>query len=558
MRKQLQNLSFRRSILALVLLLLLTNVVSIGLVMTSSNSKTQEVALVSKNQALSQQISVLLMQYVAGDEDAGIQCAVKARQYAENLKLVKEGGAVAGTTLVMTPAEGSVRKPIEQAMSDIIEIQRNLDSLWTIDRTYDSTYYETVINENITDTGIFYDTVDVEHSLKVSNPEIYAAGASVNEKVFGLTRADAEITELYLAAIDAGKARLNFWLWILLGFAVVLTIFVYLLVRLGWHKPMRHVRRQLDAISKGNYGNQVAFVGRSELGKLGSSVNSLGRKLEKVASFVNAFRQGRLDHSEAVFEDSEFYSDDTFIQDLLETQKQLRKSAEENDKRLWINKGFAKFGDILQSTTDDVEALSRNVISNLVKHLEINQGGIFILEGEDAGDPFLELKASYAYDREKFVQKRIGIGVGLIGACYLEKQTTYLTEVPDDYAFIRSGVGAAVPKCLLLVPLLVNGECLGVLELGAFTVLEPQEVEFVEQLAENIASTISNVRINARTLALYEQSQSQAELMKSQEEEMRQNLEELHATQEEMVRKEREYLDRIRELEEGQAEAEQS
>jgi thiaminase len=88
-----------------------------------------------------------------------------------------------------------------------------------------------------------------------------------------------------------------------------------------------------------------------------------------------------------------------------------------------------------------------------------------------------------------------------------------------------------------------------VLELASFKTYKDHEIEWVERLAESIASTVASVRANENMRVLLEQTQQQAEEMKSQEEEMRQNMEELSATQEEMSRKEREYINRISELE---------
>jgi methyl-accepting chemotaxis protein len=113
----------------------------------------------------------------------------------------------------------------------------------------------------------------------------------------------------------------------------------------------------------------------------------------------------------------------------------------------------------------------------------------------------------------------------------------YLIEIPKEYIEITSGLGGANPNALLLVPLLIEEEVLGVIELTSFNKFQPHEIELVKKLAESIASTLNSVKINARTSELLEKSQEQAEMMAAQEEEMRQNMEELQSTQEEASRK---------------------
>jgi PAS domain S-box-containing protein len=208
----------------------------------------------------------------------------------------------------------------------------------------------------------------------------------------------------------------------------------------------------------------------------------------------------------------------------------------EDEQRSWVSEGLAMFGEILRNNHDDINELSYNVISNLVKYTGSNQGAIFILNDDVEYNKYFEMTACYAYERRKFADEKIDFGEGLIGTCALEKQTIFLKEVPDSYLRITSGLGQANPKCLLLVPLNINEDNHGVIEIASFDEYSPYQVEFIEKIAESVASTISGVKINLRTAKLLKESREQAEIMASQEEEMRQNMEELQATQEEAAR----------------------
>jgi transcriptional regulator with GAF, ATPase, and Fis domain len=176
----------------------------------------------------------------------------------------------------------------------------------------------------------------------------------------------------------------------------------------------------------------------------------------------------------------------------------------------------------------------------MVRYTNSNQGGIFIVNDNDKDKPFLEMTSCYAYDRQKFLKKRIEVGEGLVGRCYQEQEKIYLTEIPNDYIKITSGLGDNNPSCLLLIPLAYNDNIFGIMEIASFNEYQDFEIEFIERIGESIAATISSVKANIQTAILLEQSQQQAEEMSSQEEEMRQNMEELRATQEQSSRREEE------------------
>ena len=275
-----------------------------------------------------------------------------------------------------------------------------------------------------------------------------------------------------------------------------------------------------------------------EIGMTATAVNQLVNRLEEVSNFANAIGKGNFtyDYRASSENDKLGISLIEMKKSLEEARQEEEKRMVEDDKRNWATQGIAKFGEILRSNNDDINLLSYDIISNLVDYLKANQGGIFLLEGEDDNDAHISLMASYAYNRQKFIKKRIEIGEGLIGTCMLEKKTIHLTEIPDNYINITSGLGDANPNAILIVPLKTEDNILGVLEIATFENFEGHEIEFVEKLADSIASTITSVKINAKTAKLLKESNEKANALSQQEEEMRQNLEELKATQEEMER----------------------
>ncbi len=218
---------------------------------------------------------------------------------------------------------------------------------------------------------------------------------------------------------------------------------------------------------------------------------------------------------------------------LVSLQNHLSKIAIEEEERNWVNVGLAKFSDILRNKASlNLEELTYDILANLIKYVNANQGALFVIEQENNNDSHLEMVACYAFDRRKHISKRIELGEGLAGQCALEQEQIYITDVPKNYINITSGLGDAPPRCVFISPLIVNDQIYGVIEMASFEVLPQYKIEFINRLSENIASTIKNVKDSERTQSLLEASQIQTEQLRAQEEEMRQNMEELAATQE--------------------------
>lgn len=279
-----------------------------------------------------------------------------------------------------------------------------------------------------------------------------------------------------------------------------------------------------------NNGLPFRLIKKSQLKTLNDTLNVKESTISHATGLVKEIEKGNLD-----FEVDQSKNDE-LSSALLSMRDQLKSFELAERERNWTTEGLSKFVDILRGSSNDIKALGEDIISNLVKYLNANQGALFIMNNDNPSEVFLELTACYAYNRKKYAQRKISIGEGLVGQSVIEKDTIYLTEIPENYIRITSGLGEATPRSILLVPLKMNGEVYGVVEIASFHHILPYQIAFVERLGESIASTISSVKVNQKTKVLLEESQSQTEELRAQEEEVRQNMEELSATQEEMSR----------------------
>jgi methyl-accepting chemotaxis protein len=314
--------------------------------------------------------------------------------------------------------------------------------------------------------------------------------------------------------------------------------------------PINGTKDILLSMSKGILPKEKLTEGKDEIGQMAKALNMLVKGLTNIFNFSLEIGKGNFDtHFEPLSDE------DVLGYSLLDMRNELKKAAEEENRRKkedeqrnWAAQGVAKFSDILRKSTNDLNELSYSIISNLVKYTNSNQGGIYIINDNDKDHIYIEMTASYAYDRRKFITRNIEIGEGLIGRCYQEKEKIYLTEVPHDYIKITSGLGEDNPRALLIVPLIYNDVIYGLVEIASFNEYPGYVIEFIERIGESIAATISSSKAHIQTTLLLEQSQQQAEEMSSQEEEMRQNMEELRATQEQSSRREEELQHEVAEL----------
>jgi methyl-accepting chemotaxis protein len=227
---------------------------------------------------------------------------------------------------------------------------------------------------------------------------------------------------------------------------------------------------------------------------------------------------------------------DNLGESLLAMRKSLLAANEREERERFTTAGLANIGEILRLHVNELKVLCDEVLAQLVTYMKANQGSIFTLEEEGTANEHLLLVSARAWDRKKYLEKRIEAGQGLVGQAAIERSTIYLTDVPDNYVNITSGLGQANPRAIIIVPLKNEERVVGVLEMASFRKFEQHEIQFLEKVGESIASTILNSRNNERNRELLEQAGLMTEQMKAQEEEMRQNMEEMQATQEEMER----------------------
>lgn len=430
--------------------------------------------------------------------------------------------------------------PGEQAIFDTLEVLMR-DTLFE--------YHKEVMSK-LSSFGAYDDAMIMfEVSPMVEQGgEIITTTDKALEKVEYLVKTLKEISD------EKNKAMFDsldsFQMFILISGLIMLLIAfgIAIFISRATIRPILRLKDFLLVMTRGVLPDEKMKESNDEIGDMSKALNKYIDGMRRTSNFALAIGKGEYETDY-----SPLSEDDALGNALLRMRDDLKKASTEDERRKkedeirnWTAQGIAKFSDILRQNNDDIEQLSYNIVDNLINYIGAIQGAIYVLStNENEEEQYFEMTAAVAYGRKKMVDRRVELEEGLVGRCAFEKETVYLKEIPDNYVRITSGLGDANPNVLLLTPLKLNNEIFGVLEIVSFNEFQKHQIEFVEKVGENIASTISSVRINQRTAKLLEESRQKGEELASQEEEMRQNMEELQATQEESARRESEMQDTI-------------
>jgi methyl-accepting chemotaxis protein len=412
---------------------------------------------------------------------------------------------------------------------------------------------EAVVMEKLKAEESYADDVIVDESITAMEKKITPAYKSLGSLI---AQASAYQDQLLQSVKDRKESSSHMLTYLYISNIVlflVIGVYASYFSSNSITKPIAGLSDLITMLSKGKFVSVTLNKGKDEIGRMAEAIESMLLGLKAKAEFAGNIGNGNYDSNFELLSD-----EDAMGGALIQMRDNLKRAADEDRKRNWSTEGLARFADILRSKTNNLTELSDSIITNLVKYMNANQGALFLVNDDSQQDTFIELVACYAYDRKKFATKRIEIGQGVTGQCIQERGTIYMSDIPGDYLKITSGLGEALPRHLLVVPLRLDEQIFGAVELASFQAIEAYHIEFVEKLGESIASTISSVKVNSRTRKLLEETQFQAEQMRAQEEEMRQNMEELSATQEEMHRAQRRSEESLREIKQREEELSQA
>jgi len=207
---------------------------------------------------------------------------------------------------------------------------------------------------------------------------------------------------------------------------------------------------------------------------------------------------------------AEYRGDFIQIKNALETASaKLAEATAQNAIQNWLKTGQTQLNQKI-SGEQDVIMLAKNIITFITTYLEAQVGVFYLLEGERGKEKisdsvYLKLIASYAYTGRKGIANEFKLGEGLIGQAAVEKQQIIVTEIPENYIQIQSGLGEAIPQQLIVMPFMYEKAVKGVIEIGSFHVFTETQLELLEQVMPNIGIAVNTAESRTKMQTLLQQ-----------------------------------------------------
>ncbi|MFC0133218.1 hybrid sensor histidine kinase/response regulator [Massilia eurypsychrophila] len=292
--------------------------------------------------------------------------------------------------------------------------------------------------------------------------------------------------------------------------------------------------------TEGKLGGQANVSGVAGTWKdLTENVNQLAANLTNqmraIGEVATAVTRGDLSRSIQV----EARGEVSYLKDNInEMIRNLKETTQKNAQQDWLKTNLARFTRLLQGQRD-LQAVTKLILSELAPLVSAHHGVFYMMDSQEI-DARLRMIASYGYRSSRKLATSFLPGEGLVGQCAVEKTRIWLTDVPRDYIVVSSGLGAAPPTNIVVLPILFEQQVKAVIEIASLDRFTETHLSFLDQLMESIGVVLNTIEANSRTESLLTQSQSLAQELQQTNQELAEKARLLSEQNIEVERKNRE------------------
>ncbi|WP_284742209.1 HAMP domain-containing protein [Amycolatopsis sp. RTGN1] len=311
-------------------------------------------------------------------------------------------------------------------------------------------------------------------------------------------------------------------------------------------------------------GTEGKLGGQAEVGgvsgtwqRLTESVNQLAGNLttqvRAIAQVATAVTAGDLTRHIAVDASGEVADLKDNINQMIANLKETTRTNREQD---WLKTNLAQLSGRMQGHRD-LASVAALILSELAPLVRAQQGAFFLARDDDRDGTVLECIAAYGLAQSR-AGLRFAIGESLIGQAAVDHRTILVQDAPPEYALVSSGLGSSSPVNLIVLPVLFQGEVLGVLELASVNEFSTVHQDLLEQLRHTIGVNVNTILSNSRTEALLTESQRLAQELRARSEQLQAQQGELRRSNTELAEKAALLAQQNRDIEVKNSEIEQA
>ncbi|MFE2219645.1 HAMP domain-containing protein, partial [Streptomyces canus] len=289
--------------------------------------------------------------------------------------------------------------------------------------------------------------------------------------------------------------------------------------------------------SEGRLGGQAEVEGVEGTWKrLTENVNELAgnltRQVRAIAEVASAVAEGDLTRSINVEASGEVAELKDNINSMVES---LRETTRANQEQDWLKTNLARISSLMQGHRD-LPVVAELIMDELTPLVAAQYGAFYLAEDTQRG-PELRLVGSYGYPDDDERPTRIPVGRSLVGQAARNRRSVIVEELPEGYVAISSGLGHAAPTALVVLPIVVEEQVLGVIELASVSRFRKIHQDFLAQLMPTIGVNLNTIVANVRTDELLDESQRLTAELQARSEELQVQQDELQRSNAELEEK---------------------
>ncbi|MDQ0945460.1 HAMP domain-containing protein [Streptomyces sp. V1I1] len=304
--------------------------------------------------------------------------------------------------------------------------------------------------------------------------------------------------------------------------------------------------------SEGRLGGQAEVEGVSGTWKrLTENVNELAgnltRQVRAIAEVTSAVAEGDLTRSITVEAPGEVGDLKDNINAMVES---LRATTRANEEQDWLKTNLARLSSSMQDSRN-LPAVAELIMDEVPRLVYAPYAAFFLAqETPDGRDTELVMMASYGGpDGPDKPPRRFRLGQSLVGQAARSRRTLTVDGLPPGYATMSSGIGSAEPTTLIVLPIVVEGQVLGVMELAALRPFTGIHRDFLDRFSETVGVIVKSLIASARTDELLEQSQRLTSELSTRSQELQSRQEDLQRSNAELEEKAALLVERNRDIE---------